>query len=110
MMSATKGEEIVRGGSRSWLVGVVLAAALGYVLVGAGVSAAGNAAKPSAKSAAVSAKRDGKTIRPRPPRHQSDNAPAANAAKAPAPGNTALAAAAHAGGRSASSLRNKGVQ
>ena len=53
MMSATKGEEIVRGGSRSWLVGVVLAAALGYVLVGAGVSAAGDAAKPSAKSAAA---------------------------------------------------------
>ena len=39
MMSATKGEEIVRGGSRSWLVGVVLAAALGYVLVGAGLAA-----------------------------------------------------------------------
>lgn len=41
----------MRGRSRSWLVGVVLAAALGCVVAGTGVSAAGSTAKPSAKSA-----------------------------------------------------------
>jgi FtsP/CotA-like multicopper oxidase with cupredoxin domain len=41
----------LRGRSRAWLVGVILAAALGCVVAGTGVSAAGSTAKPSAKSA-----------------------------------------------------------
>ena len=41
----------MRGRSRSWLVGVVLVAALGCVVAGTGVSAAGSTAKQSAQSA-----------------------------------------------------------
>lgn len=41
----------MRGRSRSWLIGVVLAVAVGCVIAGSGVSAAGDTAKPSAQSA-----------------------------------------------------------